>query len=107
VSSRGLDGEERSARDLAIANRERIRTLEGEVEKLRLRQHEIGAEVAAFGYVGKKLGELAIQIHELASRVEQMSRRAMGRPTSGGVNAAAAWVSVLVAAAALVIVALR
>jgi hypothetical protein len=95
--------EERGWREFAVSNRQRIRTLEREVEKLRLRQHKAEAELAAVTYIAEKVGELAKQVHELATHVQTLSRRALERPTSGSYAAAAGWISAAAAIIALVL----
>jgi hypothetical protein len=88
--------EERGWREFAVSNRQRIRTLEREVEKLRLRQHKAEAELAAVTYIAEKVGELA-------THVQTLSRRALERPTSGSYAAAAGWISAAAAIIALVL----
>jgi septal ring factor EnvC (AmiA/AmiB activator) len=90
-----------------VSNRERIGALEAELKRVRDRLHAVESEIAAFRFIGEKIGELGDQIKELATQVQTLSRRALERPTAGGVSAAAAWVSVLVAVGALATAALR
>lgn len=72
-------------------------TLETELERVRERQHDMGAEVAAIRY-------LALQVRDLAADVKLLTvtaRRAIGRPTAGGWSALAGWAGVLLALVAV------
>jgi uncharacterized protein YoxC len=94
-------------REVGAANRERIRALENEVERLRDRQHELSAQVATIRYLAEQVRELGEDVKELTKQVATASRRALERPTPAGWSATAGWAAVIVSVVALVLVATR
>lgn len=89
--------------EYAAANRARLESVEREVGLLRARQHEINSELAALRYIGEKVGELAVQVGDVAAQLNTLSRRALERPTTAGWSALAGWLAVLVALVALIV----
>jgi hypothetical protein len=103
VANRG-DISEQGWREFAVSNRERIRHLEDESKRLRERVHTVESEVLAFRFLGDKLSALTGELHSLAQQVEQVSRRAMERPTAAIVGQ---YLGLIVAVVALAIAATR
>jgi len=82
----------------------RLDALEHEVERLRERQHNIAAEVAAVRYLGQEVAKLASHVEKLGEDVETISRRALERPTAAVVGQ---YLGVIVAVIALIVAATR
>jgi hypothetical protein len=92
---------------VAASNRERIRALENELVRLRDRQHELAAEVAAIRYLGEQVRELGEDVKALTGQVTTVARRAVERPTPAGWSATAGWAAVIVSVVSLVLVITR
>jgi hypothetical protein len=102
-----MPGAEHELWEYAASNRARVETIEAELTRLRDRQHDLSAEVAAMRYLGEAVGRLATQVGEVAKQVQAVSRRAVEKPSPSVMSAYASWAAVAVAVVALVIAATR
>jgi hypothetical protein len=73
-----------------------------EVLRLRDRQHSLESDVAAMRYVAEQVHELAREVREASERYQQLSRRALERPTAAGYSALIAFAAFVVALAAFI-----
>jgi predicted nucleic acid-binding Zn-ribbon protein len=100
-------GDERSWQEVAAGNRERIRALEHEQDRMRDSIHKLSAETAAILYLTKEVGKLENAVEDLADKLERIARRALEKPTATGLSIAAQYLSFFVALIALGIAATR
>jgi hypothetical protein len=99
--------DERTWQEVAASNRERIRALDHEMDRVRDALHEFRAEAQAIRYLAEKVGDLAGDVRALAQRVEQVSRHAVARPSATGLSVFAQYVAVIVALVALIVAVTR
>jgi hypothetical protein len=83
-----------------VEHRERIRTLEGEVVRLRDRQHSFAETIAVVHHLADAVEHQGERIEELARAVVQSSKRALERPSAGVV---AQYLALVVAIVAIVV----
>jgi hypothetical protein len=91
----------------AASNRARIENLEREQDRIRDHLHTLDASLNGLALTLVPLRELPSAVRELQQSLDRLSRRSVERPGAAGLGATAAWVSVLIAFAALLIVTLR
>jgi aminoglycoside phosphotransferase len=96
-------GDERSWQEVAAGNRERIRALEHEQDRI----HKLSTETAAILYLTKEVGKLEGAVEDLATEIGRVAKRALERPTSTGLSVFAQYLAVIVALVALVVAATR
>jgi hypothetical protein len=94
---------DREWQELAYSNRERIRALERELERVRERQHDMATEVAVIRYLGEKVSDLGGDVVQLAEQVEKVASRAVPRPRPSTLALLLQLATVVIALAALVI----
>lgn len=85
----------------------RLAYLERELERTRDRLHSLEKTAAAVRYMGEQVGDLTHALDRHSQRLDTIARRALERPTAAGLNAAAGWVAVAVALAALLLAGMR
>jgi hypothetical protein len=95
---------DRELYEVATSNRERIRTLEGEVVRLRDRQHELAESVAVIRYLAEEVRSLGEDVRRLTTQTAALARRAVERPSAGLVGQ---YLGLIVAIAALLVAATR
>jgi hypothetical protein len=100
-------GDERSWQEVAAGNRERIRALEHEQDRMRDSIHKLSTETAAILYLTKEVGKLEGAVEDLATEIGRVAKRALERPTSTGLSVFAQYLAVIVALVALVVAATR
>jgi hypothetical protein len=88
-------------------NTTRLEGLAAELLRARDAIHVLQGSAAAAIALGQQVAELARQLDGLTAELRTLSRRAVERPTPAGYSAAAGWVSVLLAFAAILIATLR
>jgi len=93
------DGERQFGRR-ATDNLERIWD---EVIRVRDRQHALENELAALRYLGEQVRDLAHEVKVASEHYQQLSRRALERPTAAGYSAIIAGCSFLLAIVAFII----
>jgi hypothetical protein len=98
---------EREWQEFAYSNRERVAALERELDRVRERQHEMVAEVAAVRYLGEKVRDLGEDVVGLTEQVEKVASRAVPRPRPTTLALFAQYGAVLVAIIALAVAATR
>jgi ferric-dicitrate binding protein FerR (iron transport regulator) len=91
----------------AASNRAKIENLEREMDRVRDRLHEHGDQLAAMMLLLSPLRQLPKVVDDLRMALDRLSRRAVERPGAAGLGATAAWVSVVIAFAALLVVIFR
>jgi predicted RNase H-like nuclease (RuvC/YqgF family) len=94
--------EERRLWDDVAANRTRTEALEVEVRRLRDAMHAVRAETAGLRYFGEKIGELSTELHELATKLDTLTRHALAKPTSRQLSTIASLISTVIAVLAFV-----
>lgn len=90
-------------RELAVSNRERIKSLEAEMQRARDRLHDQAEQIGALSATGLQVKALAEQIRELAEQVGRLSRRAIEKPRASTVQVVVSACSAGVALAALLV----
>lgn len=97
----------RTWQEVAASNRERILALERESERTRDALHQVRGETAGTRYLTEKLAELAADTHQLTSRVEQLARHAVQRPSQSALAVLGQYIGLVVAIVALVVASKR
>lgn len=100
-------GDERTWQEVAASNRERIRALEHELERVRGSVHKLSTETAAILYLTREVAKLETAVEDLAEQLGRVARRALEKPTATGLSIAAQYLSFFVALIALGIAATR
>ncbi len=99
--------EHRELIEYAVANRERIKAVEHELERVREAVHGLRGETAAIRYLADRVGDMASDVHTLTEKVETLARRAVSRPQASTLSVFAQYFSLAVAVIALAIAATR
>jgi hypothetical protein len=95
---------DRELYEVATSNRERIKTLEGEVVRLRDRQHQLAESVAVIRYLAEEVKSLGEDVRRLTAQTATIARRSVERPSAERVGQ---YLALLVAVAALIVAATR
>jgi predicted nucleic acid-binding Zn-ribbon protein len=98
---------EREWQEFAYSNRERIRSLEHELERVRERQHEMATEIAVIRYLGEKVRDLGVDVVALTEQVERVASRSLPRPRQSTLSLFAQYGALLVALVALLVAVTR
>lgn len=97
--------EHRELYEYAVSNRERIKGLEADVERVRGNVHNLRAEAAAIRYLAEKVADIAKAVHDLTADVETIAKRAMHRPQQTTLALVAQYASIVISLVALYLVA--
>jgi hypothetical protein len=99
-----VPAEDRGLYEAAASNRERIKTLEAEVARLRDRQHELSESVGVIRYLAEEVKGLGEDVRRLTTQTATIARRAVEKPSA---NLVGQYAGLIVAVAALIVAATR
>lgn len=97
----------RTWQEVAASNRERIRSLEHEMERARARLHELQTELAAVRFLGERIADLGQEVKHLSEELTRVARRAIERPSQGAVSVLGQYLALALAIAAFIFAATR